>query len=85
MHMRMRSTTSSVYLDLRRGVMSKTNAIPKKIAVGKRATPSTYNYNVVLVNCEQDWKASGHCSICVVSSRNKYSIMIVRHIVYSIN
>ena len=29
-----------------------------------------YNYNVLAVNCEQDWKVSGHCSISVVSSKN---------------
>ena len=32
------------------------------------------------LNCEQDWKVSGHCSISVVSSRNNLpkAIVIVR-------
>ena len=29
-----------------------------------------YNYNVLAVNCEQNWKVSGHGSISVVSPRN---------------
>ena len=29
-----------------------------------------YNYNVLAVNCEQDWKVFGHCSISVVSPKN---------------
>ena len=36
-----------------------------------------YNYNVLVVNCEQDWKVSGHCSIsvCSPSHRNaSYSV-----------
>ena len=64
----------------------------KKTAVRKRASPQVIfsnkelqpitNYNVPPVNCEQDWKASGHCSISVVSSRNNLprTIMIVSHI-----
>ena len=42
-----------------------------------------YNYNVLAVNCEQDWKVSGHCSISVVSPRNAKKIMVMHHIVYS--
>ena len=50
----------------------------KKTAVRIRATlqvifsnkkTSAYNCSVLLVNCEQDWKASDRCSISVVSSR----------------
>ena len=33
------------------------------------------------VNCEQDWKVSGHCSIPIVSPRN--NLRIVHRIVYS--
>ena len=51
----------------------------KKTAVKKRATPQVifsnkelqaiYNCNVLLVNCEQDEKASDRYSISVASSR----------------
>ena len=56
--------------------LSKTTA--KKTAVRKRATPQVIFSNkelqritamYFLVNCEQDWEASDHCSISVVSSR----------------
>ena len=33
----------------------------------QQRTSAYINCNVLLVNCEQDWKASGHCSISVVS------------------
>ena len=36
----------------------------------KQQESSAYNYNVLAVNCEQDWKVSGHCSISVVSSKS---------------
>ena len=29
---------------------------------------SAYNYNVLSMNCEEDWKVSDHCSIQVVLS-----------------
>ena len=52
----------------------------------KQQGTSAYNYNVLSVNCEQDWKVSGHCLISVVSSRNikydnaSYSLFeLVRH------
>ena len=50
---------------------SKTTA--RKTVVVKKGYSSgslVYNYNVLSVNCEQDWKVSGHCSIFVVSSKN---------------
>ena len=39
------------------------------ILSNKELRPITTNY-VLAMNCEQDWKVSGHCSISVVSSRN---------------
>ena len=78
------------------GVLRPLKRAVKKSAVEKRATPRVVfsnkelqpirtNYNVLPVNCEQDWKVSGHCSISLVSSRNNLhrTIMIVCHIVYS--
>ena len=90
-HLRMRHTTPSMYLDLWEVVvnMIKQNycqedcSCKKSYSSGdfKQQQTSPYNYNVLSMNCEQDWKVSGHCSISVVSSRYaSYSLFqLVRH------
>ena len=37
---------------------------------------SAYNYNLRSVNCEQDWKLSGHYSTSVISSRQSWLCVI---------
>ena len=75
-HLWMRSATPSVYLDLEKGVLNMIECQEdcgcKSYSSGdfKQQGTSDYNYNVPSVNCEQDWKVSGHCSISVVSSKN---------------
>ena len=45
----------------------------------KQQGTSANVYNVFAMNCEQDWKVSGHCSISLFAKK----IMIMNHIVYS--
>ena len=80
-HLRMRSATPSVYFDLEKGVLTmieqndcQEDCGCKSYSSGdfKQEGTSAYNYNVHAVNCEQDWKVSGHCSISVVSSKNNF-------------
>ena len=44
--------------------------LPRRHSLGdfEQQRTSTSNYHVLPLNCEQDWKAFGHCSISVVSS-----------------
>ena len=69
-HLRMRSATPPVYLDREKGVLNmieqnecQENCGCKSYSSGdfKQQESSAYNYNVFAVNCEQDWKVSGHC------------------------
>ena len=77
-HLRMRSTTPSVYFDLEKGVLTMIDCQKdcgcKSYSSGdfKQEGTSAYNYNVHAVYCEQEWKVSGHCSISVVSSKNNF-------------
>ena len=80
-HLRMRSATPSVYFDLEKGVLTMIEQNDCQEDCGCKSYSSgdfkqegtlTYNYNVHTVNCEQDWKVSGHCSISVVSSKNNF-------------
>ena len=80
-HLRMRSTTPSVYFDLEKGVLTlieqndcQEDCGCKSYSSGdfKQEGTLAYNYNVHAVNCEQGWKVSGHCSISVVSSKNNF-------------
>ena len=74
-HLRMRSATPSVYFDLEKGVLTMIEQNECQEDGGcktyfsgdfKQEGTSAYNYNVHAVNCEQDWKVSGHCSICLL-------------------
>ena len=52
-----------------KGVLSKTTArktgCKKRYSSGdfKQQGTSDYDYNVLSMNCEQDWKVSAHCSL----------------------
>ena len=77
MHLRMCSATPSVYLDLWEGRDEYENKCQKDCGCKsyssgdfKQQGTSAYNYNVLAVNSEQDWKVSSHCSISVVSPKN---------------
>ena len=78
-HLRMCCTTPSVYLDLEKGVLNMIEQNERLEDCGcksyssgdfKQQRTSAYNYNVLSVNCGQDWKLSGHCSSSVVSTKN---------------
>ena len=80
-HLRMRSATPSVYFDLEKGVLTMIDQNDCQEDCGCKSYSSgdfkqkgalAYNYNVHAVNCEQDWKVSGHCSISVVSSKSNF-------------
>ena len=87
-HLRMRSATPSVYFDLEKGVLTMIDCQKdcgrKSYSSGdfKQEETSAYNYNVLAVNCEQDWKVSGHCSILlsplkIIPHRGRASYMTV--------
>ena len=57
---------------LSRDQFSRDQLPPDQLSRNQLATRSTLTRStchVLLVNCEQDWKAFDYCSICVVSSR----------------
>ena len=82
-HLHMHSATPTVYFDLEKGVLTMSmieqnecqeDCGCKSYSSGdfEQEGTSAYNYNVLAVNCQQDWKVSGHCSISVVSSKNNF-------------
>ena len=90
-HLRMRSTTPSVYFDLEKGVLTmieqndcQEDCGCKSYSSGdfKQEGTSAYNYNVHAVYCEQEWKVSV-ATVQFLLSPLKIIFMIMPHIVYS--